>query len=303
MSAPSQKEICVPRSGASRLVRDWAVYLRLIKIRLVFLVLVSYACGFFLGGGAGSGLAVFLPSLAAAALMASGVLALNQWMEHEYDDRMKRTAARPIPSGDLSPAQAKLFGAALLLSGGAVLLASGQVKGFFIGALIALLYLGFYTPMKRWTPFCVYVGALAGALPPLMGWAASGTAFGSGAWALAGILFFWQLLHFTAIAWIYRQEYAGAGFVLSEVKDMTGVRTSRKALVWGLLLALTSFVPYFIHMAGSIYFGVACLLSGILLYLNFLAVRFHSKNDARHLMLGSLAYLFILLAVMMLDKI
>ncbi|OIO37518.1 MAG: protoheme IX farnesyltransferase [Candidatus Omnitrophica bacterium CG1_02_46_14] len=279
------------------------VYLRLIKLRLVLLVLVSCASGFFLGNRGSLRFSDFFLSLAGSAFLAGGVLALNQWMEYEYDARMNRTALRPIPAGELSRFKAGSFGFGVLILGVLILWAGAQQVSLGIGILIVILYLGFYTPMKRWTSLCVYVGAVAGALPPLMGWASANPSFDRGAWTLAGILFFWQLLHFTAIAWIYREDYARAGFKLSEIQDKTGVRTSRKALVWGFVLILFSFIPYTIHMAGTAYFGVACVLAGLLLYFNLLALHTHTKKDARRLMLGSIMYLFVLLTAMMLDKI
>lgn len=280
-----------------------AVYLRLVKLRLVLLVLVTCAAGFHMANPDPFLMGSFLTVLAGSTLLAGGVLTLNQWMEHEYDGRMARTAGRPIPAGDISRFKAGVFGCALVLAGLAVLLAARHDISLFLGILTAILYLAVYTPMKRWTPFCVYAGAVAGALPPLMGWAASGRPFGTGAWALAGILFFWQLVHFTAIAWLYREDYKQAGFVLFETHDKTGKSTFIKAQIYGLMTVLLSAVPYAVHLAGTAYLAASAVLGALLIYLDVQLFRRKGPAEARRLMLGSILYLFILLAILVIDRV
>ncbi len=280
-----------------------SVYLRLVKLRLVLLVLVSCATGFALANRGPVDWSKFLPVVMGAALMAAGVLALNQWMEREYDSRMVRTSSRPLPMGDLNKTEAFGFGFLLILAGSFVLLLSAQIMSLKLGLLTVILYLAFYTPMKRWTSLCVYVGAVAGALPPLMGWAAVRPEFSAGAWTIFAILFFWQLLHFTAIAWVYREDYRRAGFALSEIRDVSGVRTSRKALVWGIFLVAVSLIPTLIALSGWVYFAAALVLGGWVLSLNLNFMKRLECKSAKKLMLSTILYLFLLLGFMVFNKI
>ena len=197
----------------SRLVRRrLADYLALAKPRVVLMVLVTTTVGYVLGSAAPP---AFLPLgrlLVGTALAAAGTLALNQWMERDLDARMARTRHRPLPEGRLLPAEAFALGAALLAAGVAVLALSANGLSAEVTGAIAVLYLLVYTPLKRVTPFNTIIGAIPGALPPLMGWTAARGELTAGGWALFAILFFWQLPHFLAIAWIYRDEYAKAGY-------------------------------------------------------------------------------------------
>jgi protoheme IX farnesyltransferase len=252
-------------------------FVLLTKPRITFLVLVTTAVGYALGVGAAFQPAVFFALLVGTALVSGGASALNQWAERDADARMERTRSRPLPAGRLVPADAFAFGIAI--SGvGLVLLASA------VNALTALLaaaslasYVLAYTPLKRITPLCTLVGAVPGAIPPMMGFAAAAGSLGREAWALFAVLFLWQLPHFLSIAWIYRDDYARGGFPLLAVPDPGGLSTARLSLAYAAAL------------------GPVSLLAGAF------AVR-RSLKSARWLFLVSVLYLPAVLGLMVLDR-
>lgn len=282
---------------------QFSIYSRLVKWRLILLVMVSGAAGFVLGNRGPVAPFVFLTSMLGTGLLASGSLALNQWMEPEYDGRMTRTAGRPLPSRQLAKNQALLFGTGLIFAGALILMVRGFWTTWVLGLLTVFLYLACYTPMKRSTSLCVYAGAASGALPPLMGWAAVHSQLTWEAWSLFAVLFAWQIVHFAAIAWLFREDYRRAGFAFSEIKDASGKRTARKMFYWSAVLVLFSLVPFALHLAGRIYLAAAILLGGWLLTLGFQGLRKMTEAHARKLMLASILYLFALLSVMVFNKI
>jgi len=224
-------------------------------------------------------------------------------MERDLDARMARTRHRPLPEGRLQPAEALVFGGALLAAG---LIHLALVVGLLpaaVTAAIAIVYLLLYTPLKRVTPLCSLVGAVPGALPPVAGWAAARGALGLEPWVLFAIMFFWQIPHSLAIARLYRDDYARAGIRLLPVVDVDGSSTGTHVVAHCLALIPVALLPTLIRLSGTAYFVVALVLGLAFLWSGIMLARGRSAADARRLMLASLVYLPLLLAVMALDKL
>ncbi|MBM3846536.1 MAG: protoheme IX farnesyltransferase, partial [Verrucomicrobia bacterium] len=236
------------------------------------------------------------------ALMAAGAAALNQWLEKDYDARMPRTEGRPLPAKLLSPSTALLAGGGISILGFIQLWTFVNMLTGLLGALTLVSYVWIYTPLKRVTPLNTAIGAVPGALPPLMGWTAARGHLSIEGWSLFAILFFWQLPHFLAIAWMYRNEYRDAGFAMLPVFDPDGRRTSRQALSHTIGLLPISLAPFAFQMAGRLY-----LVSAILLGFGFLAAAVHfarrlDRPSARTLFFASIIYLPLVLLMMVIDK-
>ena len=277
-------------------------YMELAKTRLVSLVLLSTGVGFFLGSFGRFDWLLFLSAVSGTALVAAGSMVLNQWMERVEDARMTRTAARPLPAGRMHSAEAFIFGVILFVSGLAVLLITTNPVTAFLAALTFASYLILYTPLKSKTSLCTIVGAVPGALPPLIGWAAAAGKPSFEAWILFAILFLWQMPHFLAIAWMYRKEYAAAGFKMLSVTDPSGVQVSRQILIYSLALLPVSLLPTVVHLNGIFYF-LSALILGI--YYIRLAIESldHLDQKARQLFRASIIYLALLLVMMVIDKV
>ena len=216
---------------------------------------------------------------------------------------MKRTRSRPLPSGRLQPQTALIFGLTAAGTGVVYLAATVSVLASFIATLTLVIYVLIYTPLKRITPLNTVVGAVPGALPPLLGWAAAHGHVTIGGWSLFAILFFWQLPHFLAISWLYRDDYERAGFAMLSVSDPGGHRTSRHAVAHTLGLLSVSLCPFAFHLAGVTYL-VGALAAGVTFL--WFAVRFSrglTLGQARQLFYVSLLYLPVLLSLMVLDKV
>ena len=221
----------------------FAIWSDLMKARLTVLVLLTTLAGFYAGVEGSTDWVLLLNALLGTALVACGASALNQWWEREHDARMARTQTRPLPAGELTPATV-LFVGGVLSIGGLIHLALFVNKlTSLIGALTLLSYVLIYTPLKRVTTLNTAIGAIPGALPPLMGWTAVRDDVSREGWALFAILFFWQLPHFLAIAWLYREEYAKAGYVMLPLRDPQGVRTGRQTVSHTLGLIAVSLCP------------------------------------------------------------
>jgi protoheme IX farnesyltransferase len=281
----------------------FAVWCELLKVRLTMLVLITTAVGFHAGSQATLEWARLAHTLIGTALLAAGAAALNQWIEREHDAKMRRTQDRPLPSGRLQPGTALWAGnlsAALglgWLALGVNLLTAG------LGAVTLSLYLFLYTPLKRVTPLNTLVGAIPGALPPLMGWTAAHGTLAGGGWALFAILACWQVPHFLAIAWLYREDYARAGFAMLSVSDPEGRRTSNRALGHALALGVVSLLPFTLHLAGAAYlFGAL----GLGLAFVWVALQFRREASlpaARRLFYASILYLPVLLVLLAAAKV
>jgi protoheme IX farnesyltransferase len=280
-----------------------AIVCDLVKARLTFLVLLTTLVGFYVGSAGAINVPLMLYTLAGTGLLACGAAALNQLLERQYDAKMRRTEDRPLPSGRLQPEMALIFGGVCSIAGLVLLAWAVNLLTSFLGALTLISYLFIYTPLKRVTWLNTAIGAVPGALPPLMGWtAARGELSGEG-WSLFAILFFWQIPHFLAIAWLYRDEYARAGFVMLPVIDRDGFRTGRQAVSHTLGLTLASLMPAFFGLAGVIYFAGALLLGMIFLGFALLFARTLTIERARQLFFVSITYLPLLLGLMVLDKV
>jgi len=284
--------------------KSWAAVLAdLVKARLTLLVLLTTCVGFYLGErGAVNGLLMF-HTLFGTALVAGGAAALNQLLEREYDARMRRTASRPLPSGRLQPATVAIFGGVCSVAGLIYLAVAVNLLTSVLGAVTSISYLFIYTPLKRLSWVNTLVGAIPGALPPLMGWTAARNDLGGEGWTLFAILAFWQIPHFMAIAWLYRDEYAKAGFVMLPNVDADGSRTAQHAVGNTIALLLASLCPFLLKMNGAVYLVIAVAL-GAAYFL--CAVRFAQQltaRRARQLFLASIIYLPLLLVAMVCDKL
>lgn len=295
-------------AGARQFMRD---YIELTKPRITWLILMSTAIGYFFGLKESSGwLLLFqnlsyislLHTIAGTGLMASGTAALNQWYEREADRRMRRTMRRPLPSGRVAPNGALAFGIAISLAGFAELWLGVNLLAGLIGAFTLGSYLFLYTPMKQRTWWSTTVGAIPGAMPPLIGYAGAAGTLTAEAWVLAGILFLWQFPHFYAIAWMYREDYARAGILMLPVVEPDGRSTARQMIFYGLALIPVSLLPRFLGMTGSLYFVGALALGIWFLYSGVRVARERTAVRARGVLIASVLYLPLIYGLMLLDR-
>jgi protoheme IX farnesyltransferase len=281
-----------------------AAFLELSKPRMVTLILVTTAAGFYMAAPGSPDYLLLGSTLVGTALVAAGALALNQLMEREPDLLMERTRRRPIPDGRLQPTEALLFGAATVGSGLLWLTLAVNPLAALVTAAIVVSYLFLYTPMKRRSALCTVVGAFPGALPPVAGWAAASGELGTGAAVLFGIMFFWQIPHSLAIAWLYREDYRRAGFRLLPTVEPDGRSTGRHIIVNALALLGVGLLPTLIGLAGWVYFVVALAMGAWMLADGVRAARGLSATaSARRLMYTSFVYVPVVLAAMSLDRI
>ena len=286
------------------LERGWTMadLAQLVKARLTFLVLVTTAVGFYLGWHGPMDFVALLHAVFGTALAAGGAAALNQWWEHKFDAIMIRTQTRPIPSGRMLPREGLMVGAGLGLGGVLYLaLAVNPISAILAAATIGI-YLFAYTPLKRISTANTLVGAIPGALPPLIGWAAARNDLALPAWTLFAILFFWQLPHFFAIGWMYREDYARAGFVMLSGRDLEGARTGRQSVFFTVLLLVASVTPLWFGMVSLFYLPVALSLGAAFLGLAFRFQTHRSLPTARQLFFASIIYLPLLLGALLLTK-
>jgi protoheme IX farnesyltransferase len=278
-------------------------YLELTKPRVTALVLVTVLAGFWLGLRLIEQWALLAPLLVGTALTAGGANALNQWSERLPDALMQRTKHRPLPAGRMPPERARRFGWCLAV-GGIVLLAVGvNWPAALLAAISADSYVMLYTPLKRRTNLCTLVGAIPGALPPVIGWAGARGEVGSGAVALFAILFLWQLPHFLAIEVLYRDDYARAGFRMLPLDDEDGLRTARQLLLYATVLLPVSLFPTLLGLAGPRYFYGALVLGLLILAAAARAALLRSLPVMRQLFRVSVLYLPLLLSLLAADKV
>jgi protoheme IX farnesyltransferase len=276
-------------------------YLALTKPRLNLLVVFTSAVGYHLAVPAADSYQPMALTALGTALVAGGAAVLNQLYERDTDALMLRTRLRPLPAGRVTPGDARTFGAALAVAGISLLALGANLLAAFLALATLVSYIGIYTPMKRRSPASTLVGAVPGALPALIGWAAAHNAATIGGWALFAIVFLWQIPHFMAIAWMYRDDYARAGFPMLPVIEPDGRRAGRQAVLFTAALLPASLLPVAAGIAGAVYVGVAVVLGLALLAA---AVRFaaaRSDDSARLLFYGSITYLPLLFAAMILS--
>ncbi len=279
----------------------WSDLAQLVKVRLTFLVLVTTGVGFYLGRNHVD-LGGLLHVLTGSALAAAGASALNQWWERDLDALMSRTRERPVPAGRIAAHNALISGCVLSIFGVVYLALTTNLLAAFLAALTVVIYLFAYTPLKRVTTTNTLVGAVPGALPPLIGWAAARGSLDFAAWTLFAIVFIWQMPHFFAIAWICRHDYESAGFRMLSQDDESGVRSASQAVLFCMLLLLIGGIPAFIGMSHPLYLVVELILGGAF---TALAMRFHrtgTLRNARLLFFGSIVYLPLLLGALMITK-
>jgi protoheme IX farnesyltransferase len=273
------------------LLNALADYVALTKPRLNFLVIASSAAGYYLGGRGGVGALAMSQAVAGTAMVAAGAAVLNQVFERGTDALMRRTRSRPLPDRRVNASEAWMFGFALSLAGLAILATRTNWLATGLALTTLVIYLSVYTPLKRRTPLATLVGAVPGALPPLIGWTASHGSVDAGGVTLFAIVFLWQIPHFMAIAWMYRDDYAIAGFPMLPVIEPEGRRAGRQALIYAAALIPVSVTPTLAGVSGMPYVAVAVVLGAALLWL---AARFAAKRSdqaARELFLGSITYL------------
>jgi protoheme IX farnesyltransferase len=285
------------------MTRRLADYVALTKPRVIALVLVTTAVGFYLGSAGRPPLIPLAWTLVGTALAAGGTLALNQYMERDVDARMARTRRRPLPDGRIRPLEALVLGIVLLAGGVLSLVITGLPLAALVIAGIAVVYLLVYTPLKPVTSLCSLVGAVPGALPPVAGWAAARGTLGIEACILFAIMFLWQVPHSLAIARLYRDDYARAGVRVLPVVDRDGRTTGTQAVSNCLALLPVALLPTLVGLAGGLYFVVALVLGLGFLWSAVGLARGGSTADARRLLVASLVYLPVLLGVMALDKL
>ncbi len=286
-------------------------YIELTKPRITWLILMSTGIGYFFGLPGGAGwwqffknvpLLSLLHTIQGTGLIASGTAALNQWYEREADRKMTRTAKRPLPAGRISPAGALAFGLALSVAGFLVLWLGVNLLAGLIGAFTLLSYLFIYTPMKQRTWWSTTVGALPGAMPPMIGFAAAAGTLTRDSWVLFAILFLWQFPHFYSIAWMYKEDYARAGIRMLPVVEPDGRSTARQIVLFGLALIPVSLAPALLGMSGRIYLVGALLLGLWFLYSGLRVAAERTALRARGVLLASVLYLPLIYGLMLIDR-
>lgn len=281
-----------------------ADYLALAKPRVVMMVLVTTVAGFYLAALGSFDYLLALETVIGTAIAAGGTLALNQYFERDLDARMARTRIRPLPSGRLAPRQALLFGALFAGAGTAWLWLTVNLLAALVTAAIAVIYLFAYTPLKRVSSSCSVVGAIPGALPPVVGWVAARGALGVEPLVLFSIMFLWQLPHSLAIAQLYRADYAAAGIRVLPTEDPRGGSTVRQIVVNSIALMAAAMLPTILGFAGAAYFVVATAAgAGLLVCAARLALDPAAATAARRVMFATLIYLPVVLLAMALDKL
>jgi len=273
-------------------------FVALSKPRLNVLVVASSLAGYVMGGGDMSNAANVVFTVVGTALVAGGASAFNQVIERNADSLMRRTRLRPVPDGRLQPAESLVFATALAMTGLFILGAAVNPLSAGVALTTLLTYALIYTPLKRRSSFSTVVGAIPGALPPVIGWAAARGTLSPGGWVLFAIVFLWQLPHFLAIAWIYREDYARAGFPMLPVIEPDGRSTARQATFYCCALLPVSLAPTLVGMTNTAYFAGALVLGLLFLALTMRFARTRAIRDARRLFFGSIIYLPILWTLM-----
>jgi protoheme IX farnesyltransferase len=280
-----------------------ADFLILSKPRLNLLVVLTATAGYYLGAGTSVDLIVLAHTVVGTALVAAAASALNQVAERDLDARMERTRLRPLPDGRMQSSDARLFGIVSAIVGVVVLAVGANPLAAGVALATLVSYLFIYTPLKRRTPLATVVGAVPGALPPVIGWAAARNDLPLSAWVLFGIVFLWQMPHFLAIAWMYRDDYARARVPLLPVVEPDGRSTGRQVVVYATALLPFSALPAATGLAGPVYVAGAFVLGALFLALGCRFAQKRTTADARWLFLGSIVYLPVLWILMIADRV
>jgi protoheme IX farnesyltransferase len=278
-------------------------YVALAKPRLNLLVVMSAVAGYAMAHGDTTDFAGLGWMVVGTGLVSGGASAINQVIERETDGLMRRTRHRPLPDGRLTAVEALAFAGILSVSGLFVLAAGVNLLSAMVALATLASYAVVYTPLKKRTSFATVVGAIPGALPPVIGWAAAADALSQGAWVLFGIVFLWQLPHFLAIAWIYREDYARAGLPMLPVIEPDGRSTARQAVVYTAALLPLALAPTLVGMSGTAYFTGALILTLLFLAISMRFAMTRAVRDARRLFFTSIIYLPVLWALMIVDRV
>lgn len=279
-----------------------AAYLELTKPRITFLVSLTAAAGFCMGSSDGVDYLRLINMSVGIALLSSGASALNQYLERDLDRLMRRTQARPLPAGKLSPSEAAVFGISLSIIATLYLATFINSLSALLGLATLASYLFVYTPLKTKTTLSTVFGAFPGAMPPFIGWVAARGQIGVEAWILFAILFLWQFPHFLAIAWMYRDDYARAGIKMLPVVEPEGRVTGQQIITYTVLLVPVSLLPAAVGIAGSVYLVGAVVLGMGFLFFSAKAALVRTTWQARRLLLASVLYLPALFALMVLNR-
>jgi heme o synthase len=278
-------------------------YVALTKPDVSFLVLMTTAAGYYMGARGAVDWLHLMQTVFATLLIAAGTATLNHYIERDSDRYMRRTASRPLPSGQLQPREALWFGVILSAAGAIDLYFTAGPLAFALGVLTCLSYLLAYTPLKKRTVWATAIGAFPGAIPPMIGWAAAAGTLDRGAWLLFAILFLWQFPHFYAIAWMYREDYARAGILMLPVVDREGTRTFRQIILTAVALVGVSLLPAVMGLAGVRYFFGALVVSTALVQVCLWAASSRTNVRAKWLMHATVLHIPVLLGLMIFDKI
>lgn len=280
-------------------------YWELTKPEINFLIAITAAAGFWIGSPETLSHFPWMPfihMLLGTVLVASGAATLNQLIELQYDAQMRRTARRPLASGRIAPSHALWFGVSLSVLGVVYLAISTNTLASLLAAITLLSYLFLYTPLKRITPLCTFVGAFPGAAPPLIGWTAARGHLDAAAWVLFAIVFLWQFPHFMSIAWIYREDYARAGYLVLPASELKNRFVAWQCVLPAVGLLVVAIVPALRGQSGLVYVAGAFALGGVFLYCSARFALQRSVASARHLLFASILYLPVLFALLVLDK-
>ena len=280
-------------------------YWELTKPEINFLIVITTAVGFWMGTAAALQnfpWTPFLHALLGTALVASGAATLNQLIELRYDAQMRRTARRPLASGRIAPSHALWFGVWLSVSGVVYLAVATNLLASLLALLTLLSYLFLYTPLKRITPLCTLVGAVPGATPPLIGWAGACGHLDAAAWVLFAIVFLWQFPHFMSIAWMYREDYKRAGYLILPASGLKDRVVAWQCLLPALGLFVVTMVPALRDKSGIAYVAGAIAVGGFFLYYSARFALQKSAASARQLLLTSILYLPVLFVLLALNK-
>ena len=277
-------------------------FAELFKARLTLLVLLTTAAGFYLGAESPINYAALFHVVFGTAAAAAGAAALNQWWECKLDAVMRRTRTRPVPAGRMRPVEALTLGVALSVLGVSYLAATGNALSATLAALTIVIYIFGYTPLKRASTANTVVGAIPGAIPPMIGWVAARGAIEAGSWSLFAILLLWQLPHFFAIAWMHREDYSRAGFRMISSDDRSGERSASQSVFFCILLLVIGGLPAFVGVVTFAYLAIELVLGGLFVAVAMRFLKARTARAARLLFITSIVYLPLLLAALVLTK-
>lgn len=283
-------------------IGSWRDWLALSKARIVVMILLTTAAGFLFASGVPVDAGLLIRTLIATGLVAAGTNALNQYVERDYDKLMDRTQGRPLPSGRLTERAALVGSISAAVAGIGLLGFSVNWLSAFLAGVTLVTYLFLYTPLKRVTTWSTFVGSFPGAIPPLIGWAAVRGSLDLAAWVVFAIVFLWQMPHFFAIGWLYRADYARAGFAILSVKDTTGRRSGVQSIIYSILLLGVSVLPFVWGLSGSIYLAAASIAGLAMAVTSALFAVRRDRKGAGALFTTSILYLPVVLTLLVVDR-